>query len=100
MRRQLAFLIVFESYLWDFFFSLQCFIMPIVKEIVEQFEALSSPPQHPRAVLNPPLVPASVPSEDYRSVRDQSSVVPSDESFDSSPGSVADSFADRHGPPR
>ena len=78
-------------------FSLQYFNMPIVKEIVEQLETLSSPP---RAILNPPPVPASVPSEDYRSVRDQSSVVPSDESLDSSPGLVADSFADRHGPPR
>ena len=78
------------------FFSLQFFNMPIVKEIVEQFEALSSP----RAVVNQPPVPASVPSEDYRSVRDQSSVVPSDDLFESSPGSVADSFAERHGPPR
>ena len=83
-----------------FLFSLQCFIMPIVKEIVEQVEALSSPPQQPRAVLNPPPVPASVPSKDYRSVRDQSLVAPSDESYDSSPGSVADSFAGRHGSSR
>jgi len=81
------------------FFSLLCSFQakcPNVKEIVEQFEALSPPRD---AVIQPP-VPASVPSEDYRSVRDQASVAPSDISFESSPGSVTDSFAERHGPPR
>ena len=70
--------------------------MPNVREIVEQFEALSPP----RAAVSQPPVPALAPSEDYRSVRDRDSVAPSDISFDNSPGSVADSFADRHGPPR
>ena len=100
MRWHLAFLIVFESYLWDFILFAAAFVMSNVKKIVEHFEALSSPPQQPRAVLEPPPVPASVPSEDYRSVRDPSSVAPSVGSYASSPGSVSDSISGRQSAPR
>ena len=75
--------------------------MSNVRKIVEHFEAHSSPPQQPRAVLEPPPVPASVPSEDYRSVRDPSSVIsPSAGSYVSSPGSVSDSISGRQSAPR
>ena len=76
------------------------FVMSNVKKIVEQFEALSSPPQQPRAALELPPVPASVPSEDYCSVRDPPSVAPSEVSYASSPGSVSDSISSRQGTSR
>ena len=76
------------------------FVMSNVKKIVEHFEALSSPPQHHRAALEPPPVPASVPLEDYCSVRDPSSVAPSEGSYASSPGSVSDSISGRQGTSR
>ena len=87
----------FESYLWDFILFAVVFNMSNVKEIVELFEALSSPPQQPRAGLGPPPVPAPVPSEDYWSVRDPSSVAPSDVSYASYQDSLSDSFSGRQG---
>ena len=76
------------------------FVMSNVKKIVEHFEALSSPPQQPRAALDHPPVPASVPSEEYCLVRDPPSVAPSEGSYASSPGLFSASISGRQGSPR